>query len=127
MPGTSNNEDKRTEPRTPIDLQVDYKRLNSFFADYTKNISKGGTFIQTAKPLPKGTKFHFKIKVPGRPEPFALMGEVAWIQGSGESPGMGIKFLYDSDGQRTDFESVVERLMEQSLGPNVVAKLLGKK
>jgi len=123
---TSTSE-KRTQLRAPIELQVDYKRLNSFFADYTKNISKGGTFIGTAKPLPQGTTFHFKISVPGVTEPFALTGEVAWVRDAGDSPGMGIRFLYDSDAQRGGFESVVEQLMERSLGPMLVSKLLGKK
>ena len=30
-----------------IELTVEYKRMNAFFADYTKNISRGGTFIRT--------------------------------------------------------------------------------
>ena len=42
----------RDHARAPIELEVDYKKLNSFFADYTKNISKGGTFIKTRKALP---------------------------------------------------------------------------
>jgi type IV pilus assembly protein PilZ len=119
--------EKRMEQRSAIELQVDYKRLNSFFADYTKNISKGGTFIRTAKPLPEGTTFHFKISVPGMSEPFALTGEVAWTREVGDSPGMGIKFLYENDSQRGAFESVVEKLMERSLGPMLVSRLLGKK
>jgi type IV pilus assembly protein PilZ len=45
----------RVEPRAPIELKVEYKRINSFFADYTRNISKGGTFIKTTKPLAIGT------------------------------------------------------------------------
>ena len=45
---------------------VDYKRLNTFFADYTKNISKGGTFIRTSKPLDVGTEFVFVLTVPDR-------------------------------------------------------------
>ena len=40
----------------PIELQLDYQRLNTFFADYLKNISRGGTFINTKKPLPVGTQ-----------------------------------------------------------------------
>jgi type IV pilus assembly protein PilZ len=39
--------DGRQHARAPIELKVDYKKMNSFFADYTKNISKGGTFIKT--------------------------------------------------------------------------------
>ena len=51
--------------RRPIELKVEYKRLNTFFADYTKNISRGGTFIKTARPLPIGTEFLFKLFIPG--------------------------------------------------------------
>ena len=68
----------RTHTRAPIELKVDYKKLNSFFADYTKNISKGGTFIKTKKPLPIGTRFLFKLTVPQRNDPFELLGEVVW-------------------------------------------------
>ena len=46
---------RRREARAPIELKVEYKRLNTFFYDYTKNISKGGTFIKTEKPLDVGT------------------------------------------------------------------------
>ena len=41
------SDDRRGDPRQPIELKVEYKRLNAFFADYTKNISRGVTFIQT--------------------------------------------------------------------------------
>ena len=46
--------ERRADARSPIELKVEYKRLNTFFADYTKNISRGGTFIKTARPLPVG-------------------------------------------------------------------------
>ncbi len=45
----------------PIELRVEYKKLNTFFADYTKNICKGGTFIRTKKPLDVGTIFLFQL------------------------------------------------------------------
>jgi len=116
----------RTHARAPIELKVDYKKLNSFFADYTKNISKGGTFIKTQKPLPIGTRFLFKLTVPQREAPFELLGEVVWSQTDGEEPGMGIRFIYSNDHQRSDFESVVEELMSQSLGTELTGKLLNK-
>ena len=116
----------RKEPRAPIELKVDYKKLNSFFADYTKNISKGGTFIKTKKPLPIGTQFLFKLTVPQRGEPFELLGEVVWSQNDGDEPGMGIRFIYTNDGQRSEFEGVVEQLMSSSLGPELTGKLLNK-
>ena len=79
--------------RAPIELKVEYKKMNTFFSDYTKNISKGGTFIKTKKPLPIGTRFLFKLTVPHRPSPFELLGEVVWSNGDVEEPGMGIRFI----------------------------------
>jgi type IV pilus assembly protein PilZ len=116
----------RHHPRAPIELKVDYKKMNSFFADYTKNISKGGTFIKTKKPLPVGTRFLFKLSVPKRESPFELLGEVVWSKAEGEDSGMGIRFIYSTDQQRGDFEGVVERLMSDSLGPDLTGKLLNK-
>ncbi|MFL5322261.1 MAG: TIGR02266 family protein [Myxococcaceae bacterium] len=116
----------RVHARAPIELKVDYKKLNSFFADYTKNISKGGTFIKTKKPLPIGTKFLFKLSVPHRDQPFELLGEVVWSKGDGDEPGMGIRFIYGSDNQRSEFEAVVEQLMADSLGDDLTTKLLNR-
>ena len=47
----TNEDDRRLAYRAPIELKVEYKRLNTFFADYTRNISRGGTFIGTDKPV----------------------------------------------------------------------------
>jgi type IV pilus assembly protein PilZ len=116
----------RQHLRAPIELKVDYKKLNSFFADYTKNISKGGTFIKTKKPLPIGTRFLFKLTVPQRPVPFELLGEVVWAAGEGDEAGMGIRFVYSTDQQRSDFEDVVEQLMSDSLGSDLAGRLLNK-
>lgn len=116
----------RHHGRAPIELKVDYKKLNSFFADYTKNISKGGTFIKTKKPLPIGTRFLFKLTVPLREAPFELLGEVVWSKPDGDEPGMGIRFIYTGDTQRSDFESVVEHLMSDSLGADLTGRLLNK-
>ena len=130
MPSSSGPDDRRSAPRGPIRLRVDYERMNAFFADYTKNISKGGTFIKTARPLPIGTRFLFALAVPALSEPVTLDGEVAWVrsaeEASKEEPGMGIRFLFAGDRQRGEFESLVERMMEESLGAHVTRGLLGR-
>src|SRR5258707_11195942 len=94
-------QDLRRSARARLRLRVDYERMNTFFADYTKNISKGGTFIRTTRPLPIGTRFVFSMTVPALAEPVQLTGEVAWVltaeaaAGPGaEEPGMGIRFLF---------------------------------
>jgi type IV pilus assembly protein PilZ len=126
MPEQKTGPEMRQFVRAPIELKVDYKKLNSFFADYTKNISKGGTFIKTKKPLPIGTRFLFKLTVPHREAPFELLGDVVWSNAEGEEPGMGIRFIYSDDKQRAEFEGVVEKLMADSLGPDLAEKLLKK-
>jgi type IV pilus assembly protein PilZ len=116
--------ENRQHGRAPIELKVDYRKLNSFFADYTKNISKGGTFIKSKKTLPNGTRFIFRLSVPGRDSPFELNGEVVRTAASGEEPGMGIRFVWGDELERIAFERTVEQLMEQSLGPELAGNLL---
>jgi type IV pilus assembly protein PilZ len=116
--------ENRLHGRAPIELKVDYKKLNSFFADYTKNISKGGTFIKTRKTLPIGTRFLFRLTVPGRGEPFELNGEVVHAAVAGEQAGMGIRFVWSDEARRAEFETLVEGLMADSLGPLVAQRLL---
>lgn len=123
----------RVHPRAPIELQVEYKKLNTFFSDYTKNISKGGTFIKTDRPLKVGTEFVFRLVIPKLQEPFQLKGRVAWVNTDGESQrpevdekGMGIRFIYDDDQQRSVFEGIVEDLMKDSLGPVVYTNLMAR-
>ncbi len=130
----SSGKEKRVHPRAPIELKVEYKKMNTFFADYTKNISKGGTFIKTDRPLPVGTEFLFKLTLPKRDAPFELRGEVIWTNQSSEMQrpdvnemGMGIRFIFKNDAERDGFEREVEKLMVASLGTHLYEKLVHKK
>jgi type IV pilus assembly protein PilZ len=116
--------ENRQHGRAPIELKVDYRKLNSFFADYTKNISKGGTFITTKKSLPNGTRFIFRLSVPDRAAAFELNGEVVRSAAAGEEPGMGIRFVWGDELERIEFERTVEQLMEKSLGAELTGNLL---
>lgn len=134
MVGTMSEADdeRRDDPRDPIELKVEYKRLNTFFADYTRNISRGGTFIRTDKPLEIGTQFMFALVVPQLGEPVRLVGRVQWVttvaEATGAKPaGMGIRFVYRDDAERDAVERDVERLMHAELGEHLSGKLLGKR
>jgi type IV pilus assembly protein PilZ len=126
------HDDRRNSPRAPIELKVEYRRLNTFFADYTRNISRGGTFIKTDKPLRIGTEFIFKLQIPSLAEPITLTGQVKWVvdtrEATDDNPaGMGIKFIYSSADQRGQVEDKVEQLMIDSLGQHLYQKLLKKR
>jgi type IV pilus assembly protein PilZ len=123
--------ERRSEARRPIELKVEYKRLNTFFADYTKNISRGGTFIKTGRPLPIGTEFLFKLFVPGRDEPLTIHGEVQRIidgkaggTGDEDEAGMAIRFVYREGDPQAEIARIVEGLMTESFGPRLSAKLM---
>jgi type IV pilus assembly protein PilZ len=111
MSETDRGGNKRRSERKPIELQVEYKRLNTFFSDYTKNISKGGTFIKTKNPLDVGTTFVFRLLVPSVATPFELRGVVKWVQDSGDEPGMGIEFVFESEEARKRLQETVEKMM----------------
>ena len=120
--------ERRAETRRPIELKVEYKRLNTFFADYTKNISRGGTFIKTARPLPVGTEFLFKLFIPGRKDPLTIHGEVQRIvseaESDGDGQGMAIKFVYREGDPQAEIARTVEAIMSDSLGPRLYSKLM---
>jgi type IV pilus assembly protein PilZ len=125
------DDDRRDYPRAPIELKVEYRRLNTFFADYTRNISRGGTFIKTQKPLEVGTEFLFKLLVPTLEQPIVLKGSVQWVippdkATEAEPAGMGIKFIYATSQERSFVDQKVERLMIDSLGDHLYRKLLSR-
>lgn len=129
---SSEDDERRREFRAPIELKVGYKRLNTFFADYTRNISRGGTFIGTERPLPLGTEFVFALTVPGLDEPLRLTGKVIWTTSVDDATkanpaGMGIEFQYTSDEERREKEARVERLLSRELGDQLATKLLGRR
>ena len=126
-------EGKRHHPREAIELKVEYKRLNTFFSDYTRNISKGGTFIKTDKPLECGTDFVFKLYVPQESDPIRIHGVVQWVVRAedvglpdvrSDVPGMGIRFVYDDEEARSAVERRVEALMVDSLGKRLYTRLM---
>jgi type IV pilus assembly protein PilZ len=129
---SSDHDDRRRDQRAPIELKVGYKRLNTFFADYTRNISRGGTFIGTERPLPLDTEFVFALTVPGLEEPLRLTGKVIWTTSVDDATkanpaGMGIEFQYANDEERREKEARVERLLSRELGDMLATKLLGRK
>lgn len=129
--------DRRSQERGPISLRVDYKRLNSFFADYTKNISSGGTFIRTDRPLEVGTEFIFELGVPVTDADLGdgklrLAGIVKWVVSTAEATeaqpaGMGIRFLFPDPAEQERLGVYVEKLMRRALGDAISERLLARK
>lgn len=107
--------EKRREDRIAVELKVGYRTIGSFITDYIINISKGGIFINTTKPLPVGTKIRILFSIPDIPLPFDLMGIVRWVNPVGHSshslPGMGIEFL--------EMEETVKKRIEKFINQQI--------
>ena len=67
--------------------------------DYAVNMSSGGVFIETVKPMPVDTVFFVEFMLPVNDTPIACKSKVAWTNEPGEMNssdlpiGMGLQFF----------------------------------
>jgi type IV pilus assembly protein PilZ len=114
-----------------IELVVSYQRMNTFFSDYVKNISRGETFVATSEPLAIGTEFSLLLGVPDLDAPLALRARVIGItrpeQATADAPaGMGIRLSFHDAEERARTDALIERLMIEQLGHWHAERLLGR-
>jgi type IV pilus assembly protein PilZ len=97
----------RRDARAALALQVVDKRAGS--KAVTRDISRRGMFIQTAKPLELGTRFVLNLTIPGCEVPLEISAEVI----RREPSGMAVVFIHGGEAQRAYFEGQVTRLVSQ--------------
>ena len=101
-------------PRLDYELPVAYRTVSGFVTDWAVNISRGGLFINTQKPLPVGTTVKLIVSLPGTDFPFDLAGRVTRINEThvapNQVPGMAIEFVGVDEDKRSRLEDFVERL-----------------
>src|SRR5512142_1495938 len=114
MPAQDN---KRVAARLHHELPVAYRSVGSFLSDWATNISQGGLFINTRKPLPVGTDVTIVIQLPGAAFPVQLGGRVTRVteydNHANMVPGMGIQFVGVDEPKRREIEGFVERLRRE--------------
>lgn len=90
-------QERRQEPRVEVEIEVHYRTVQEFLSAYSQNISGGGIFIRTQRPLPLNHSVRLRLTLPGISHPFEVSGIVVWSNpGSGRSSlpsGMGIKLV----------------------------------
>lgn len=113
MPG----DNKRRAARLHHDIPVAYRSVGSFLSDWATNISQGGLFINTRKPLPVGTAVKILVQLPGASFPFQLAGRVTRVtqfdNKANMVPGMGVEFTDVDEPKRRELEAFVARLREE--------------
>jgi len=114
-------EDTRTDKRKPVNIEVEFKGIRKSYKAVTHNLSLGGMFVATRKPLAKTNKAFFKLKAGEKSLNFHLEGEVVWNNGRGCEknrkdfpPGMGIKFLDSRILSKSAIKNFVSFIEESS-------------
>jgi uncharacterized protein (TIGR02266 family) len=107
--------DTRRDRRAPVALKVRYKSatVNEFLEQYSEDISRGGTFIKSKKPMAVGTLLKFELQLQDESRLIHGVGRVVWKReaeeaSEGNPPGMGIKFIkMDADSR-----ALVQKILE---------------
>jgi myo-inositol-1(or 4)-monophosphatase len=112
----------RKDPRAPITMQVSYHSSEAFKTDYVQNLSKGGLFIQTTSPLPRGTPLKVVLPFSSPSRVIEAEGVVTWVQNASHSDhgvsGMGVQFTAIDPGDRAFIENQVATILSN---PEIVA------
>ncbi|WNZ65727.1 TIGR02266 family protein [Myxococcus sp. MxC21-1] len=104
-------------PRLEYELPVAYRSVSGFVTDWAVNLSKGGLYINTDKPLAVDTEVRLLVTLPGAHFPVELKGRVTRTNAVGvpapQSPGMAVEFLDVDEDKRTRIAEFVERLRSE--------------
>jgi uncharacterized protein (TIGR02266 family) len=116
--------EKRKNPRIMVRVLVDFESDNTYFYDYSNNLSEGGIFVETDKLLPVGTSLTLRFTLPSVDRVFQAIGRVAWLydpKAGDEGPprqvlgrGMGVEF---KNLDATDLE-LIQRYVSSQTNPS---------
>ncbi len=90
-----NKDNKRQHLRVPVSLQVSYLSAGDLQKDLAVNLSPGGLFVRTSKPLDIGTEVDLEVLLATEDTPMHVRGKVVWLRGATteSQSGMGIQFI----------------------------------
>ncbi|MCA9665622.1 MAG: TIGR02266 family protein [Myxococcales bacterium] len=102
--------------RTPVTVKIKFKSatVDQFIERYSVDVSKGGIFVRTPKPLSVGTSLKFEFQLQDGSPLLEGLGTVVWVRESDPgkpsvSPGMGVRFDELPDASK----KVLSRVLEQ--------------
>ena len=104
--------DGREHRRHDVEIRVDWSTGRMFVSDHVTNISEGGVFLESARPLGLDSEVDMVLWLPGH-APIRATGHVVWSQDahaqpSGIMPGGGLRF--------TEMHSADRAMLREYLG-----------
>jgi uncharacterized protein (TIGR02266 family) len=117
--GDRPDHDRRGSDRMPLVLRVDYEDADDLLADYTENLSSGGTCVANGRLLAEGTEVQLVLSFPGLVAPIPVDGVVRWTR-VGDEPMIGIEFKPGVAQER--LAAMIDRIRDRD--PKVVKRTL---
>jgi type IV pilus assembly protein PilZ len=87
------SDDRRQFSRVPVSLRVTYLSRGDLQRDLVTDLSPGGLFVRTSKPLAIGTEVDLEVVVADEDPPTHVRGKVVWLRAPNQPlQGMGVQF-----------------------------------
>ena len=107
--------DNRQHPRYEVSFPADCSTRQFFFSNDVRNISKGGLFLRSDRPLPVSEEVSLVLHLPGAERGVFATGRVIWNHDSEKEsahavPGSGIRFVGMTASDRAALESYLAGL-----------------
>ena len=115
------DDEKRHDDREPVMLFVEYEGAEDLIGDFTENLSTGGTFVSTTRPLPLETRVQLVLSFPGLLEPIAIEGVVKWHRVDEDEGGAGAGIQFEPGPSRDALAGIVEKIRRND--PKTVSRL----
>ncbi len=110
---------KRALPRIELEVKVDAASDSGTHTGATINISAGGVFVATDKPVSVGDQLKLELTLPDSKESISLDSKVRWVRrrrvaGRRDRPaGMGLQFV----NLTTETSSIIGSFLQAHLSP----------
>ena len=133
MNAKADGDERRTDLRVPVNLRVRYHTGETFANNYIHNLSSGGVFISTPRPLPLDTPVKLHIIFEDKNIEIEVEGKVVWENTQNgrlsdiTKPGMGIKFLKKSPEAQEIIDELVHNTLKERIKLDEELKEEGKK
>lgn len=106
---------RRAHERYEVTIPVDCTTQELFLSNHVCNISRGGLFIRSDKPLPLETEVALVLRLPEADVCIRAKGRVVWnydiVKGTSRIiPGSGIRFVDMSATDRAALEAYLKKL-----------------
>ncbi len=109
------DEDRRRHRRLTLIREIEYEVKGGKVQKRLADLSVGGMFIDTQKPLQPGSILTVRVRLPNYHEPVVATAEVKYAH---EGIGMGVQFLDLKPEDREKIEKLVEKLYSQIMPPD---------